>query len=100
MSNYLSLVAAFSPCWISDAFIDAVDKKEAARRAADTRRRNAVDKRNEMYRRALEQQNAREEQRVQMREAEGESDEEYELEPGYTALLAKTVSFLRASHKL
>lgn len=45
-----------------------------------------------MYRRALEQQNVREEQRVQMREAEGEDDEDYELEPGYTALLTKTVS--------
>ena len=50
-----------------------------------------------MYRRALEQQNVREEQRVQMREAEGEDDEDYELEPGYTALLTKTVSFHLAS---
>ena len=84
-------------CNFANSFCLAVDKREAARRAAETRRQNAVDKRNEMYRRALEQQNMREEQREQMREAEGESDEDYEIEPGYTALMTKTVSFRSAS---
>lgn len=51
-----------------------------------------MDRRNEVYQRALAQQALREEQRQQVIEEEGEHGDEYELEAGYVALLEKTVN--------
>ena len=75
---------------IADA-LTAVSKREAARRAAETRRRQQQEKRNATYQRALDLQTLRQEQRDQIVEAEENKDDGHVLEPGYAALLKKSV---------
>ena len=67
-------------------------KREAARKAAATRRHKRMEKLGETYRRALHQQTLREEQRNQMIDVEGSSDDGCTPEDGFVALLRETVS--------
>jgi hypothetical protein len=67
-------------------------KRDAARRAAETRKQNQVDETNARMDKVTEQNRLREELRQQEEEAESDEDEDDDqLEEGYVRLLPRKV---------